>query len=70
MIDVFVDLLDVALQVLELALQTLRYCDGMKGASLGLLYDLLLQLDRLYQNTIKTLDEKTSLRVDSQFPFS
>jgi hypothetical protein len=44
----FWDTLKVATQVLQPALVALRYCDGMKGDTLVLLYILLIELDTIY----------------------
>ena len=41
----FWDTLKVATLVLKPALVALRYCDGMKGGTVALLYDHLLELD-------------------------
>ena len=61
--------LKVVTQVLQPALVVLRYCDGMKGDTLTLLYSLLLELDTTYSKPIKGLDEtiRTSSRALSCF---
>jgi len=46
----FWDTLKIAAQVLKLALVALRYCDGMKGGTLALLYSLLLEVDTCYSS--------------------
>ena len=46
--------------MLNPALVSLRYCDGMKGDTVVLLYNLLLTLDEYYSKPIKELDEATS----------
>jgi hypothetical protein len=42
----FWDTLKLATLVLKPALVALRYCDGMKGGTVSLLYNLLLELDK------------------------
>ena len=53
----FWDTLKLATLVLKPALVVLRYCDGMKGDTVALLYNLLLELDIYYSTPIKGLDE-------------
>ena len=45
MCEDFWDTLKLATLVLTPALVALRYCDGMKGGTVALLYNLLLELD-------------------------
>jgi hypothetical protein len=45
MFEDFWDTLKLATVVLNPALVTLRYCDGIKGGTAALLYNLLLKLD-------------------------
>jgi hypothetical protein len=52
-----------ALEVLNPAVIALRYTDGKKGGSLGLIYSLLLQLDELYCGDIKGIDKVTRQKV-------
>ncbi len=47
----------LATVVLNPALVALRYCHGMKGSTMALLYNLLLKLDEYYSNPINVLDE-------------
>ena len=42
----------VCVKVLDTAVKVLRYSDGMLGGNLGLMYNLLLQLDQLYSSPI------------------
>lgn len=65
--DDFWTKLDVAVRVLEPALKALRYSDGMKGSSMGLLYSMLLQLQDLYSQPIEGLDESIRLKVRTFF---
>jgi hypothetical protein len=53
----FWDTLKLATAVLKPALVALHYCDGMKGGTVTLLYNLLLKLDEYYSKTINWLDE-------------
>ena len=46
MCEDFWDTLKLATLVLKSDLVALRYCDGMKGGTVALLYDLLLELDK------------------------
>jgi hypothetical protein len=46
---------------------TLRYCDGMKGGTLALLYNLILQLDTHYSNPIEGLDETIRTKLHNVF---
>jgi hypothetical protein len=61
--DDFWTQLDVSVSVLEPALKALRYSDGMKGGSMGLLFSLLLQLQDLYKEPIEGLDDHIRLKV-------
>jgi len=49
------------------ALVTLRYCDGMKGDTLPLVYNLLLELDTTYSKPMKGLDEKIRKKLHNVF---
>jgi len=42
----------VCVKVLLPAVKVLRFSDGMRGGNLGLMYNLLLQLDELYSSRI------------------
>jgi len=53
--------------VLKSALVALRYCDGMKGDTVTLLYNLLLQLDIYYSKPIKGLDETIHKKIHNVF---
>jgi len=57
----------VAVKVLEPALVSLRFSDGMKGGSMGKLYDLLLQLKKLYGSEIEGLDDDVRAKVHDIF---
>jgi hypothetical protein len=59
--------LKVTTQVLQPALVALRYCDGMKGGTLALLYSLLLELDTTYSKPIKGLDETIRTKLHNVF---
>ena len=63
----FWDTLKVATLVLKPALVALRYCDGMKGGTVALLYDLLLELDKYYSKPIKGLDEALRKKMHNVF---
>ena len=63
----FWDTLKVATLVLKPALVALRYCDGMKGDTVALLYDLLLELDKYYSKPIKGLDEALRKKMHNVF---
>ncbi len=41
--------------MLEPAVKDLRYSDGIRGGTLGLMYNLLLQLDELYSSLVERL---------------
>jgi hypothetical protein len=60
----FWDKLKLATLVLKPVLVALRYCDGMKGGTVSLLYNLLLELDKYYSKPIKGLDDSMC------FPFT
>ncbi len=45
----------VCVKVLEPAVKVLCYSDGMRGGTLGLMYNLLLQLDELYSSLVERL---------------
>lgn len=53
----------VCVKVLAPAVEALRYSDGKKGGAMGLVYDLLLQLNELYSKEIKGLDENIRKKV-------
>ena len=57
----------VTTQVLQPALVALRYCDGMKGGTLALLYSLLLELDTTYSKPIQGLDENIRTKLHNVF---
>jgi hypothetical protein len=63
----FWDTLKLAALVLKPALVALRYCDGMKGGTVSLLYNLLLELDKYYSKTIKGLDEAMPKKMHNVF---
>ena len=53
----FWDNMKLATLVLKPALVALHYCDGMKGVTVSLLYNLLLELDQDYSKPIQGMDE-------------
>ncbi len=53
----------VCVKVLLPAVKVLRFSDGMRGGNLGLMYNLLLQLDELYSSHIDGLPEKVRTKV-------
>ena len=53
----------VCVKVMEPAVKVLRYSDGMRGFTLGLMYNLLLQLDELYSSPIEGLPDKVRTKV-------
>ncbi len=53
----------VCVKVLLTAVKVLRFSDGMRGGNLGLMYNLLLQLDELYSSRIDGLPEKVRTKV-------
>jgi hypothetical protein len=63
----FWDTLKLATLVLKPALVALRYCDGMKGGTVSLLYNLLLELDKYYSKPIKGLDEAIHKKMHNVF---
>jgi len=63
----FWDTLKLATLVLKPALVALRYCDGMKGGTVALLYNLLLELDIYYSKPIKGLDEAMRKKMHNVF---
>jgi len=65
--DKFWEHLAVADKVLLPALAILRFADGMKGGTLGLLYHLLLQLDQEYQKPIEGLDDEIRKKMHEMF---
>jgi hypothetical protein len=63
----FWDTLKLTTQVLKPSLVALLYCDDMKGNTLALLYNLLLELDTYYSNPIKGLDETIRTNLHNVF---
>ena len=67
----FWDTLKLATLVLKPALValrvTLRYCDGMEGDTVALLYNLLLKLDEYYSKPINGLDEAMGKKMHNVF---
>jgi hypothetical protein len=53
----------VCVKVLESTVKVLRYSDGMRGGTLGLMYNFLLQLDELYSSPIEGLPDKVRTKV-------
>ncbi len=53
--------------MLKVAFVTLHYCDGMKGDTVSLLYNLLLELDKYYSKPIKGLDEAMRKKMHNVF---
>ena len=53
----------VCVKMLEPAVKVLRYSDSMRGVTLGLMYNLLLQLDELYSSPIEDLPDKVRTKV-------
>jgi hypothetical protein len=53
----------VCVIVLEPDVKVLRYSDGIRGGTLGLMYNLLLQLDELYSSPIEGLPDKVRTKV-------
>jgi hypothetical protein len=49
--------------VLLSAVKVLRFSDGIRGGNLGLMYNLLLQLDEVYSSRIDGLPEKVRNKV-------
>ena len=60
------DTIKVCVKVLEPAVKVLRYSDGMRGGSLGLMYNLLLQLDQLYSSPNDGLPQNVRTKVSSR----
>ena len=67
MCEDFWDTLKLATLVLKPALVVLHYCDGMKGDTVTLLYNLLLELDIYYSKPIKGLDEVIRKKMHNVF---
>ena len=63
----FWDTLKLATLVLKPALVALSYDDGMKGDTVTLLYNLLLELDIYYSKPIKGLDEAMRKKMHNVF---
>ena len=63
----FWDTLKLATLVLKTALVALRYYDGMKGGTVTLLYNLLLELDIYYSKPIEGLDEVMRKKMHNVF---
>ena len=63
--------LKVCVKVLLPAVMVLRYSDDIRGGSLDLMYNLLLQLDAIYSSAIQGLPDtsrtKVSLRCSGLF---
>ena len=53
----------VCVKVLLSTVKVLRFSDGIRGGNLGLMYNLLLQLDDLYSSLIDGLPEKVRTKV-------
>jgi hypothetical protein len=53
----------VCVKVLLPSVKVLRFSDGMRGGNLGLMYNLLMQLDELYSSRIDGLPEKVRTKV-------
>ena len=53
----------VCVKVLEPVVMVLCYSDGMRGGNLGLMYNLLLQVDQLYSSPIDGLPENVRTKV-------
>ena len=53
----------VCVKVLLSVVKVLCYSDGMWGGNLGLMYNLLLQLDHLYSSPIEGLPDKVRTKV-------
>ena len=53
--------------VLKPVLVALRYCDGMKGGTVALFYNLLLELDIYYSKPIEGLDEAMRKKMHNVF---
>jgi hypothetical protein len=53
----------VCANVLQPAVKVLRYSDGIPGGNLGLMYNLLMQLDECYSSPIEGLPEKVRTKV-------
>ena len=63
----FWDTLKLSTLVLKTALVDLCYCDGMKGGTVALLYNLPLKLDEYYSKPIKGLDEAMRKKMHNVF---
>ena len=59
----FWDIVKVCVKVVESVVMVLCYSDGMRGGNLGLMYNLLLQLDQLYSSPIDGLPENVRTKV-------
>ena len=53
----------MCVKVLLPAVKVLCYSDGIRGGNLGLMYNLLLQLDQLYSSPIEGLPDKVRTKV-------
>ena len=62
----FWDTLKLVTLELKPGFVVLHYCDGMKGVTVSLLYDLLLELDKYYSKSITGLDETMSKKISGQ----
>ena len=56
----------VCVKVLEVAVKVFRYSDDMWGGNLGLMYNLLVQIDQLYLSLIDGLPENLRTKVSSR----
>ena len=63
----FWDTLKLVMLVLKPVLVPLSYCDGMKGVTVTLPYNLLLELDIYYTKPIKGLDESMLKKMHNVF---
>ena len=63
----FWDTLKLTTVVLKPVLVALHYCDGMKGVTVSLLYNLLLELDKYYSKPIQGLDEAIRKKMHNVF---
>jgi hypothetical protein len=53
----------VCVKVLGPVVKVLCYTDGIRGGTLGLMYNLLLELDELYSSPIESLPDKVRTKV-------
>ena len=57
------DTIKVCVKVLEPVVKVFRYSDDMWGGNLGLMYNLLLQIDQLYWSPFEGLPENVRTKV-------